>query len=105
MLVNSKYVVLTGLLALLGCSGENKPPAGDPAAVAPPAGQTVSASSDPRAAIFENKGCPQCHTISALGIKSPAEIGPDLTLAAEWNGDRVPLLGGRVERLAIRLRP
>lgn len=83
MLVNRKYVVLTGLLALLGCSGENKPPAGDPAAVAPPAGQTVSASSDPRAAIFENKGCPQCHTISALGIKSPAEIGPDLTLAYE----------------------
>jgi hypothetical protein len=39
------------------------------------------ASSDPRAAIFVEKGCPQCHSISALGVKSPAEIGPDLTLA------------------------
>lgn len=34
-----------------------------------------------------------------------AVLGPDLTLAAEWNGDRVPLLQGGVERLAIRLRP
>ena len=48
--------------------------AGAPAPAAP-------ASSDPRAAIFLQKGCPQCHTISALGIKSPAEIGPDLTFA------------------------
>ena len=38
-------------------------------------------SSDPRAALFLEKGCPQCHTISALGIKSPAEVGPDLTFA------------------------
>ena len=29
------------------------------------------------------KGCPQCHSISALGVKSPAEVGPDLTLAYE----------------------
>ena len=41
----------------------------------------VPASSDPRAAIFLEKGCPQCHSISALGVKSPAEIGPDLTIA------------------------
>ena len=36
---------------------------------------------DPRAALFVEKGCPQCHSISALGVKSPAEIGPDLTFA------------------------
>jgi cytochrome c2 len=44
-----------------------------PALVTPP--------TDPRAALFVRKGCPQCHTISALGVKSPAEIGPDLTYA------------------------
>jgi hypothetical protein len=38
-------------------------------------------ASDPRAALFVRKGCPQCHSISALGVKSPAEIGPDLTYA------------------------
>ena len=27
------------------------------------------------------KGCPQCHAISALGVKSATEVGPDLTLA------------------------
>jgi cytochrome c2 len=36
---------------------------------------------DPRAALFIEKGCPQCHSISALGVKSPAETGPDLTYA------------------------
>lgn len=39
------------------------------------------ATSDPRAALLLAKGCPQCHSISALGVKSPAEVGPDLTLA------------------------
>jgi len=37
----------------------------------------------PRAAIFVQKGCPQCHSISALGVKSPTEVGPDLTEAYE----------------------
>jgi hypothetical protein len=32
-------------------------------------------------AIFIEKGCPQCHSISAFGIKSPNEVGPDLTNA------------------------
>lgn len=45
-----------------------------------PASQEA-APSDPRAALFVQKGCPQCHSISALGVKSPAEIGPDLTYA------------------------
>jgi len=42
---------------------------------------TTATSSDPRAALFLEKGCPQCHSIAALGVKSAAEVGPDLTLA------------------------
>jgi hypothetical protein len=34
-----------------------------------------------RDAIFLGKGCPQCHSISALGIKSKTDVGPDLTFA------------------------
>ena len=34
-----------------------------------------------RSAIFLEKGCPQCHSISALGIKSKTDVGPDLTFA------------------------
>lgn len=41
----------------------------------------TATSSDPRAALFLQKGCPQCHTISALGVKSATEVGPDLTFA------------------------
>lgn len=36
---------------------------------------------DPRAYLFIRKGCPTCHTISALGVKSGTEVGPDLTYA------------------------
>lgn len=44
--------------------------------------QAVAApGQDPRGAIFVAKGCPQCHSISALEIKSQAEVGPDLTTA------------------------
>lgn len=77
-----------GLLAValaVGCGGGEKPaaqPAGRPALTGALAGVVVT-SDDPRGAIFLAKGCPQCHTISALGIKSPAEVGPDLTHAYE----------------------
>lgn len=66
------------------CSGEQQAekPAAQPALTGALAGVVVT-SDDPRGAIFLTKGCPQCHTISALGIKSPAEVGPDLTLAYE----------------------
>ena len=70
------------LFLLLSCGGEKASPpspAGNPTTGTSAATTTVP--SDPRAAIFVEKGCPQCHTISALGIKSPAEIGPDLTFA------------------------
>ncbi|MGH7536676.1 MAG: hypothetical protein ACREMG_14010 [Gemmatimonadales bacterium] len=68
---------LSALALVLGACGSERP--APPAAAAPP--PAIAASSDPRAGIFLEKGCPQCHTISALGIKSPAEIGPDLTFA------------------------
>lgn len=74
------------LLAVLAACGDRKP-AAQVAESKPPltgalAGVVVT-SDDPRGAIFLSKGCPQCHSISALGIKSPAEVGPDLTLAYE----------------------
>lgn len=70
---------------LMACGGER--PSAVPEGGMPMAGMhgngssQVTTSTDPRAALFIRKGCPQCHTISALGIKSPAEIGPDLTYA------------------------
>lgn len=72
--------LLAALVLCAACGGakqsesKSQPPAGAPGAV-----QVTSA--DPRAALFIGKGCPQCHSISALGVKSPAEVGPDLTLA------------------------
>lgn len=36
---------------------------------------------DPRAAIFVHRGCPECHAISALGVKAATDAGPDLTFA------------------------
>lgn len=45
----------------------------------PPPVATTQTISDSRGAIFVRKGCPQCHSISAFGIKSPTEVGPDLT--------------------------
>ena len=71
------------LLAATACSGEKKPAAVSESAPQANVASQGPTSSDPRAAIFLNKGCPQCHSISAFGIKSPAEIGPDLTLAYE----------------------
>ena len=32
---------------------------------------------------FVQTGCFVCHSISALGVKSPAQIGPDLSTAVE----------------------
>lgn len=64
---------LSGLVLLplvAGCGKDKK------AAAVP---TTTYTYTDARGEIFARKGCPQCHTISALGIKSPAEIGPDLT--------------------------
>lgn len=74
-------ILVVGALTFAACGGDrDMPPAGRDTSVAATAVSAV-ASSDPRAAIFLEKGCPQCHSISALGVKSPAEIGPDLTIA------------------------
>ena len=83
MVIKWSLFTFTALAVVLACAGEKKP-AADSEAAPPTEGATVNpTSSDPRGAIFLAKGCPQCHSISALGIKSPAEIGPDLTLAYE----------------------
>ena len=78
-----RHLALGVILALSACGGERDTPAPprDNAPAEGSAGTAAPASTDPRAAIFIEKGCPQCHSISALGVKSPAEIGPDLTLA------------------------
>jgi hypothetical protein len=74
-------VVWLGLIALAACGGKDKSP---PRSAALPAGLPpgeVQSTGDPRSALFLEKGCPQCHSISALGVKSPNDIGPDLTFA------------------------
>ena len=72
-------------LVLIACGGERPgavPDSGMPmAGIHGDASAPVTPPTDPRAALFVQKGCPQCHSISALGVKSPAEIGPDLTYA------------------------
>ena len=74
-----KTCALAGLAVMGACAGKDKSasPPGGSGAVAQPA----ATSDDPRAALFLQKGCPQCHSISALGVKSATEVGPDLTLA------------------------
>lgn len=76
--------VVLAALFLAACGGGDAPsaqPGSQPAAQA--SAHANPGFTDPRGEIFVVKGCPQCHSISALGVKSPAEIGPDLTLAYE----------------------
>jgi cytochrome c551/c552 len=83
MQVHSHHIIVAVVLLVSACgAGRDTPqPAGDSARADASAVSSAPASSDPRAAIFIEKGCPQCHSISALGVKSPAEVGPDLTIA------------------------
>ena len=69
------------LLLVAACGGGGNNTSAAPAGSAAPTTQT--ASGDPRAAIFLAKGCPQCHSISAFGIKSQTDVGPDLAGAYE----------------------
>ncbi len=81
-------LVCAAALALTACAkgngddderAETRPAA---AALNPAIGpQPDEALRDPRARIFLTKGCPQCHSISALHVTSPTNAGPDLTLA------------------------
>lgn len=41
----------------------------------------AAAQTDPRARIFVERGCRDCHAISALKLKASADVGPDLTYA------------------------
>jgi metal-dependent HD superfamily phosphatase/phosphodiesterase len=49
-------------------------------ALAALAGRGV-AQTDPRARIFVERGCRDCHAVSALHVKASADVGPDLTYA------------------------
>ncbi len=49
-----------------------------------PAGGVVAATGrghDPRARIFVQRGCTECHAISGLGVMAAKDVGPDLTFA------------------------
>ena len=76
---------LAGVVLCAGCGkgAAPKPPTMPTlpgmAAVAPP---TITGN-DPRAALFLTKGCPTCHSITAVGIKSSSDVGPDLSIAYE----------------------
>ena len=39
------------------------------------------AQTDPRALIFVQRGCKDCHAVSALRVTASADVGPDLTYA------------------------
>lgn len=83
----TRFPLVIGVFALLTACGKSTPSSKAPAmptlpgmaAVAPP---TITGN-DPRAALFLQKGCPNCHSITALGVKSSSEVGPDLSLAYE----------------------
>ena len=74
-----------GLLVALAACGKAAAPSKAPvmptlpgmAAVAQP---TITGN-DPRAGLFLTKGCPTCHSVTAVGIKSSADVGPDLSIA------------------------
>lgn len=42
---------------------------------------TVGVRHDPRARIFVQRGCTECHAISGLGVAAAKDVGPDLTFA------------------------
>lgn len=80
----ARRTIGVALLAVVGAAcgkGGDQQQATVAAAPSPANAAWTVTGNDPRAALFLTKGCPQCHTISALGVKSAAEVGPDLTLA------------------------
>jgi hypothetical protein len=79
--------LLLVVLAAAACAKGGESAKGGDTAAAPATttptggGAWAVTGSDARATLFLQKGCPQCHSISALGVKSTAEVGPDLTRA------------------------
>jgi mono/diheme cytochrome c family protein len=69
--------ILVAVALNLGKAGEraNQPPA----VVGRDTGGPSQA--DPRAAIFIQRGCSECHGIGALRVKAATDVGPDLTFA------------------------
>jgi len=82
--VRSPLVAAVLVLAVAACGPSQPRPPKMPAlpgmAASPP--PTITGN-DPRAYLFIEKGCPTCHSISALGVKSGTEVGPDLAKAYE----------------------
>lgn len=78
-----RWQILGGasLVALAAaCGGAKEPPKA-----------AVSSGPDPRAAIFVEKGCNSCHSITLLGLKAAAEVGPTLDDAYQHVPERVGL--------------
>lgn len=74
---------LSGVVVFLALACGGKPDAAPAGGATSSVAAAPATTTDPRGAIFVTKGCPQCHSISAFGIKSATEVGPDLTLAYE----------------------
>ena len=78
-----RYSLMCCTLALVAACGKGAPKAPAVATLPGMAGAqppTITGN-DPRAYLFMEKGCPNCHSISALGVKSGTDAGPDLTQA------------------------
>jgi len=41
----------------------------------------VEGQQDPRARLFVERGCSECHAVAGLGLKAKADVAPDLTYA------------------------
>ncbi len=73
--MKAALAVWVGLVTALSVGANTGRPAR--AAVA----DTGRAQLDPRAAIFVQRGCTECHAISGLGVTALKDVGPDLTFA------------------------
>jgi cytochrome c551/c552 len=43
------------------------------------AAQHLAAQTDPRARVFVQRGCSECHAVTGLKVKAKTDVGPDLT--------------------------
>ncbi len=50
-------------------------------AAASPLRPPKDARPEPKAALFVQNGCTECHAVSALGLRAATDAGPDLTFA------------------------